>query len=127
MFLSKALFVFIYSQHACANVRFVKIHRHPPCPPPQKKTGGASSPFSGGKKRGAGFRTQKAGAGSDGKARCCEDAGENSLLKESFPPGSEAYAVEATHNAGSRASRAVSACFTPSQIIAQTVCIPLMI
>ncbi len=34
--------------------------------------------------------------------RCCEDAGENSLLKESFPPpppGSEAYAVEATHNA----------------------------
>ncbi len=50
---SIALFVFIYSQHACANVCFVKIHRHPPCPPPRKKTGGASSPFSGGKNHGA--------------------------------------------------------------------------
>ncbi len=69
MFLSIALFVFINSQHACANVRFVKIHRHSPCPPPRKKTGGASSPFSGGKNRGAGFRSQKAGAGSDGKGR----------------------------------------------------------
>ncbi len=40
------------------------------------------------------------------RGRCCEDAGENSLLKESFPPpGSEAYAVEATHNAGSRLPR----------------------
>ncbi len=40
------------------------------------------------------------------RGRCCEDAGENSLLKESFPPppppGSEAYAVEATHNVGPR-------------------------
>ncbi len=49
------------------------------------------------------------------RGRCCEDAGENSLLKEGSeavastayaslpppPPGSEAYAVEATHNAGS--------------------------
>ncbi len=42
------------------------------------------------------------------RGKCCEDAGENSLLKESsppFPPGSEAYAVEATHNAGSRLPR----------------------
>ncbi len=58
VFLSIDVFVFIYSQHACANVRFVKINRHPP-----------SSPFSGGKNRRAGFRSQKAGAGSDGKGR----------------------------------------------------------
>ncbi len=68
-FLSIALFVFIYSQHACANVHFVKIHLHPPCPPPRKRTGEALSPFSGGKNRGAGFRSQKVGAGSDGKGR----------------------------------------------------------
>ncbi len=79
MFLSIALFVFIYSQHACANVRFVKIHRHLPCPPPRKRTGGASSPFSGGKNRGAGFRSQKAGAGSDGKGRRSGIARLNSL------------------------------------------------
>ncbi len=77
MFLSIALFVFIYSQHACANVHFVKIHRHPTCPPLWKKTGGASSPFSGGKNRGAGFRSQKAGAGSDGKE---EDRGSPVLI-----------------------------------------------
>ncbi len=32
------------------------------------------------------------------------NTGENSLLKESFPE-SEAYAVKATHNAGSRPTR----------------------
>ncbi len=42
---------YIYSQHACANIRFGKTHRHPPCPPPRKRTGGASSPFSGEKNR----------------------------------------------------------------------------
>ncbi len=31
---------------------FVKAQRHPPCPPPRKKTSGASSPFSGGKNHG---------------------------------------------------------------------------
>ncbi len=124
MFLSIALFVFIYPQHACANVRFVKIHRHPTCPPLWKKTGRASSPFSGGKNRGAGFRSQKAGAGSDGKE---EDRGSPVLIPSILrvsgagaartlmktpsskrvppPPGSEAYAVEATHNAVSRPPR----------------------
>ncbi len=128
----------------------MKIHRHPPCPPPRKRTGGASSPFSGGKNRGAGFQSQKAGAGSDGKGRRSGIARLNSLhlihlraqpllrLSGSVagaartlvktpssnrvsPPGSEAYAVDATP------SRADSACFTPSQTIAQTVCIPLVI
>ncbi len=49
------------------SLRFVKAHRRPPCLPPRKKTGGASSPFSEGKNHGAGFRSQRAGAGSEGK------------------------------------------------------------
>ncbi len=60
---------YIYSRHAYANIHFVKTHRHPRCPPPRKRTGGASSPFSGGKNRSAGFRSQRVGAGSDGKGR----------------------------------------------------------
>ncbi len=53
------------------------------------------------------------------RGRCCEDAGENSLLKESFPPlpppGSEAYAVEATHNAGREPTLHASLPVRPSQ------------
>ncbi len=95
-----------------------------------------SSPFSGGKKRGADFRSQKAGAGSDGKGRRLGITRLNSLhlihlraqpllrlrlsgsvagaartlvktpsSKRVSPPGSEAYAVDATHNAGSRLPR----------------------
>ncbi len=60
---------YIYLQHACANINLVKTHRHPPCPPPRKRTGEASSHFSGGKNHEAGFRSQRAGAGTDGKGR----------------------------------------------------------
>ncbi len=109
MFLSIA-YLFLLIHNTLVQTYVLKIHRHPPCLPPRKKTDGASTIFSGGKNRGAGFRSQKAGAGSDGKGRrflifpsnpsastttappqrqrgrCCEDAGENSLLKGSFPP-----------------------------------------
>ncbi len=44
-------------------------HRRPPFPPPRKKTGRASSPFSEGKNRRAGFRSQRVGVGSEGKGR----------------------------------------------------------
>ncbi len=57
----------------------MKIHRHPPCPHPRKRIGGASSPFSGGKNCGVGFRSQKAGTGSDGKGRRSGIARLNSL------------------------------------------------
>ncbi len=113
----------------------MKIHRHPHCPHPRKRIGGASSPFSGGKNCGVGFRSQKAGTGSDGKGRRSGIARLNSLhlihlraqpllrlsgsvagaartlvkspssKRVSPPPGSEAHAVDATHNAGSRLPR----------------------
>ncbi len=47
-------FIFIYNM-LVQTLHFVKAYRRPPCPPPRKKTGGASSPFSGGKNRGVGF------------------------------------------------------------------------
>ncbi len=114
MFLSIA-YLFLLIHNTLVQTYVSKIHRHTPCLPPRKKIDGASSPFTGRKNRGAGFRFPKAGAGSDGKGRsrgspflifpsnpsastttappqrqrgrCCEDAGEkNSVLKESSPP-----------------------------------------
>ncbi len=61
-------FIFIYNM-LVQTLHFVKAYRRPPCPPPRKKTGGASNSFSGGKNRGAGFRSQRAGIGSDWKGR----------------------------------------------------------
>ncbi len=58
--------------------------------------------------------------------RCCEDAGENSLLKESSPPpppGAKHTQWKPLIMRQSAPSRANPACFTPSQIIAKTVCI----
>ncbi len=46
-----------------------KAHLCPPRPPRRRKTGGASSPLSGGRNRSEGIRTQRASAGSDGKGR----------------------------------------------------------
>ncbi len=57
-----------------------KAHRHPPRPPPRRKAGGPSSPLSEGKNCRAGFRTQRAGVGSDGKR---EKIG---ACPSSFPP-----------------------------------------
>ncbi len=128
-------FICFYSFTTRLQTYVMKIHRHSPCLPPRKKTDGASSPFSGGgrtagrvsdlKKRALDLMGKEEDRGSPflispsnpsastatappqrQRGRCCEDAGENSLLKESFPPpGSEAYAVEATHKAGSRLPR----------------------
>ncbi len=70
MFFFITLFCFIFINNMLVQtLRFAKAHRRPHRPPPRKKTGGALSPFSGGKNRRAGFRSQRAGAGSDGKGR----------------------------------------------------------
>ncbi len=64
------LFFFIFIHNMLVQtLHFVKAHRRPPCSPSQKKTGGSSSPFSGGKNCGVGFRSQRAGAGSEEKGR----------------------------------------------------------
>ncbi len=65
---SITLFCFIFIHNMLVQTLcFVKAHRRPPCPPPRKKTGGASNSFSRGKNRGAGFRSQS--IGSDWKGR----------------------------------------------------------
>ncbi len=53
-------FIYIHSQYACANIKlWEKI----------SSTSSTSTSFSGGQNRGAGFRSQIAGAGLDGKGR----------------------------------------------------------
>ncbi len=118
-----SLFCFIFIHNVLVQTLiFAKAYQRPPRPPPRKKTGGASSPFSGGRIAGAGFRSPRAGAGSDGKRRqgltrlhslhlihlrfpwaqppLCEECWWKLLPQTEFS-GSEAYAVEATHKAGS--------------------------
>ncbi len=65
-----SLFSFIFIHNMLVQtLSFAKAYQRPPRPPPRKKTGGASSPFSGGRIAGAGFWSPRAGAGSDGKRR----------------------------------------------------------
>ncbi len=128
MFFSITLFCFILIHNMLLQtLRFVKAHQHPPSHPPRKKTGGASSPFSGGKNHGAGFRFQRAGTGSDGKGRrwgspvfipsiwsICDSHEHRKLPPQrEFSPGAKHMQWKPlTHKAPSRAD---SACFTPNQ------------
>ncbi len=61
----------IRSQYVYANNMLVQLlyesSSTPPCPPPRRKTGGASPSLRGEETAVAGFRSQRAGAGSDGK------------------------------------------------------------
>ncbi len=105
MFLSIALFVFIYSQHACAKCTFCENSSTSYLSPSLEKDRRSVEPFLWWERTaGRVFDLRKRGAGSDGKeedrgspvlipsilrcqrGRCCEDAHENSLLKESPPP-----------------------------------------
>ncbi len=116
-------------------LRFAKAYRHPPRPPPRKKTGGASSPFSEGRTAGRASNLrdraldlmgQKEDRGSPSSfppsdpsaiptntattppwrkwGRYCEEREFSGSFQREFS-GSEAYEVEATHNAGSRPPR----------------------
>ncbi len=129
-----SLFVFTHSQHACANVCFENSSTSSMSSSLEKDRRSVEPFLWGEELRGQASDLRKRALDLMGKeedrgspflifqsnpsastttappqrqrGRCCEDAGENSLLKESFPPpGSEAYAVEATHNAGSRLPR----------------------
>ncbi len=113
MFLSIA-YLFLLIHNTLVQTYVSKIHRHPPCLPPRKKTDGASSLSLGGRTAGRASDLRKRALDLMGKeeergspflifssnpsastatappqrqhGRCCEDAGENSLLKESPPP-----------------------------------------
>ncbi len=53
-------FIFIHNM-LVQTLHFVKAHRRPPCSPSQKKTGGSSSPFSGGEKLRGGIPISESG------------------------------------------------------------------
>ncbi len=124
---------------------FAKVHqRHPRPPPPRRKTGRASSPFSGGAEprgklqspesgRWIWWERKKIGAypssfppsdptSTATGAGTTRNAGENSLLKETFPGAKRTQWKPLTIRAGPLVSRL---CMLHSQSDhAQTVCIP---
>ncbi len=89
MFLSIALFVFIYSQHACANVRFVKIHRHPPCPPPQKRQAERRALSLGGRNAGRASELRKRALDLMGKQGAARTLVKTPSSKRVSPPGAK--------------------------------------
>ncbi len=132
MFLSIA-YLFLLIHNTLVQTYVSKIHRHPPCLPPRKKTTERRALSLGGRTAGRASDLRKRALDLMGKeedrgspflifpsnpsastttappqrqrGRCCEDAGEKLPPQREFPPGSEAYAVEATHNTGSRLPR----------------------
>ncbi len=113
MFLSIA-YLFLLIHNTLVQTYVSKIHRHPPCLPPRKKTTERRALSLGGRTAGRASDLRKRALDLMGKeedrgspflifpsnpsastttappqrqrGRCCEDAGENSLLKESPPP-----------------------------------------
>ncbi len=159
MFLSIA-YLFLLIHNTLVQTYVSKIHRHPPCLPPRKKTTERRALSLGGRTAGRASDLRKRALDLMGKeedrgspflifpsnpsastttappqrqrGRCCEDAGENSLLKESPPPPPPPPGAKHTQwkpliIRAVAPSRADPACFTPSQTIAKTVCIPLVI
>ncbi len=127
---------------------FAKAHWCPPHPSPLRKTGGTSSPFSGGKNRGVGFWSQRAALDLMGKE---EDRGSpifipsiwsicdshehshRSALAEAGPAprGKLVKTLSSKRDFRERSVRSVShsqcsACFTPNQTM-HKLCVSLLI
>ncbi len=146
--ISVFIIIFVYNMYV-QTISFAKVHRHPPCPPPRRKTGRASSPFSGGKKPWGGLPIPESGSWNWWERKEIE------ARPSSFPPSDPSATPTSTatappwHNrsrhreerrwklppqrevSGSEAytvesSRADSACFAPNQTTHKLCVSPLV-